>query len=689
MSKQAVFPAILKFKWHLIFTFVLLSIHVSLSASSLRPLSDYLTSKIDSLESRLPVVKGEEKALTLSRLVHAYSGIDFEKSFEYFSQASVLFERLELNRQMTNLFVYISKTDTKDQRVKQLELAIGYCKREKLTKCEIHGIIQLGIQYLRDDDLEKAFYYFNHALDLSNSIAYNYGQAAALQRIGRSYHDTCNYIQAMKYYYDALSINQQNGYHEEVAVNQYLIGLAELEIGNYHSAIDYILHALEFWEQTNNVANMWNSNELLGNIYIKMKDFVKALHFHRIALDIRLKNINRRLALGVEPEPENFLGIAYSHNNIAEVYYNRGHYDSAHYYAISSLRIKEAKNSVASTRDKGNSYLNLGNIYHKMNMYDSAFIMLDKAYVSFSSINNKSSIAETLYGQGALYLSTGQNEKALHAFEEGLKLAAEVNDQANIKSGYKHISEVYVLLEDYRKALENHILYSGIKDTIFSKDRANIIEELQLKYETGKRQQEIAFQKELVLKKQRQLRIAVLGLISFLALSVIVLFLILKTRKQQIRIFEKEKESLLKDLELKNKELVCNVTSIYTKNMVINKVAKTLSGNMHVFKQVNVGLVREIIGELRQSMDEVSWKEFEMRFAKVHESFYQHLDAKFPDLTPTERRICAMLKLGLCSKEIGAITMTKSESVDTARSRIRKKLGLNQDENLTDYLSGL
>jgi DNA-binding CsgD family transcriptional regulator len=88
-------------------------------------------------------------------------------------------------------------------------------------------------------------------------------------------------------------------------------------------------------------------------------------------------------------------------------------------------------------------------------------------------------------------------------------------------------------------------------------------------------------------------------------------------------------------------------------------------------------------------MDETSWKEFEYRFSKVHESFYETLDNKFPELTQTERKVCAMLKLNMSSKEIAAITMTHHESVDTTRSRIRKKLGLEKDENLSEFLNKL
>ncbi|MCK9271667.1 MAG: helix-turn-helix transcriptional regulator, partial [Bacteroidales bacterium] len=75
--------------------------------------------------------------------------------------------------------------------------------------------------------------------------------------------------------------------------------------------------------------------------------------------------------------------------------------------------------------------------------------------------------------------------------------------------------------------------------------------------------------------------------------------------------------------------------------------------------------------------------------ARVHESFYETLDTKFPDLTPAERKICAMLKLSMSSKEIAAITMVRPESVDTARSRIRHKLGIEKDENLAEFLNRL
>ena len=132
--------------------------------------------------------------------------------------------------------------------------------------------------------------------------------------------------------------------------------------------------------------------------------------------------------------------------------------------------------------------------------------------------------------------------------------------------------------------------------------------------------------------------------------------------------------------------MVFNVSKILTKNQVINKVAKQLMDKSENFKLSNRKLIKDIVRELKQSMDENGWHEFEIRFTQVHESFYTKLDQEFPDLTKTERKLCALLKLGMSSKEIATITMIRPESVDTARSRLRKKLGLTGEDDLCEFL---
>lgn len=84
------------------------------------------------------------------------------------------------------------------------------------------------------------------------------------------------------------------------------------------------------------------------------------------------------------------------------------------------------------------------------------------------------------------------------------------------------------------------------------------------------------------------------------------------------------------------------------------------------------------------------WEEFEMRFERVHESFYENLSIKHPELTAGDKRLCALLKLNLTSKEIAQITGKTPKSVENARTRLRKKLAItHSNTDLSFYLSNL
>jgi len=81
-----------------------------------------------------------------------------------------------------------------------------------------------------------------------------------------------------------------------------------------------------------------------------------------------------------------------------------------------------------------------------------------------------------------------------------------------------------------------------------------------------------------------------------------------------------------------------------------------------------------------------NWSIFDERFRVLHPEFYKKLTTVHPQLGPSELKLCALLKLNLRSKEIASITNTSHDSVKTARTRIRKKLGIETTENLTNYL---
>jgi DNA-binding NarL/FixJ family response regulator len=77
---------------------------------------------------------------------------------------------------------------------------------------------------------------------------------------------------------------------------------------------------------------------------------------------------------------------------------------------------------------------------------------------------------------------------------------------------------------------------------------------------------------------------------------------------------------------------------------------------------------------------------FEMNFNQVHEQFFKKLKADFPELTPGDLKLAAYLKMNLSSKEIAPLLNISIRSVENKRYRLRRKLNLEEEENLTEFM---
>jgi DNA-binding CsgD family transcriptional regulator len=97
--------------------------------------------------------------------------------------------------------------------------------------------------------------------------------------------------------------------------------------------------------------------------------------------------------------------------------------------------------------------------------------------------------------------------------------------------------------------------------------------------------------------------------------------------------------------------------------------------------------IMQLITAMEQNANNNVWEEFEVRFSQVHNNYYEGLLSKFPDLSPADLKLCALLKLNLSTKEICELSGQRPATLDTARYRLRKKLGLTSQDNLITFLS--
>jgi hypothetical protein len=202
--------------------------------------------------------------------------------------------------------------------------------------------------------------------------------------------------------------------------------------------------------------------------------------------------------------------------------------------------------------------------------------------------------------------------------------------------------------------------------------------------------------------RQQNLFVYAFSIVSFLVI-ILILFLLIhfRTRAKKALLesenislekdkLELEQENLSKKLELRNKEVISNIVLLQKKNEIISNIANTLLKVKLRISKENRGVIEQCINELNDSTDDSAWREFEMHFNEVYESFFRKLDEINPELTLNDRRLCAFLKMKMNTKEIAALTHATTRSIEVARYRLRKKLGIHDTStNLSTFLEHL
>ena len=103
----------------------------------------------------------------------------------------------------------------------------------------------------------------------------------------------------------------------------------------------------------------------------------------------------------------------------------------------------------------------------------------------------------------------------------------------------------------------------------------------------------------------------------------------------------------------------------------------------------NKDMVKNLMSHYRKKSDDSNWAEFDTLFKKVSPKFYDKLNDLYPNLTPNERKLCVFLKLNMTNKDITKITFQSEEALKKARLRLRKKLNLERDINLSSFMQTL
>ncbi|MCZ8214743.1 MAG: LuxR C-terminal-related transcriptional regulator, partial [Cyclobacteriaceae bacterium] len=260
---------------------------------------------------------------------------------------------------------------------------------------------------------------------------------------------------------------------------------------------------------------------------------------------------------------------------------------------------------------------------------------------------------------------------------------------------FETINSTYVLSEVFkaRGKFDSAYYYSDIyhhnKDSLFNKENQRKLSTLYAEIETLSKQKEIETlerQGEIDAIHNRNLvLIIVLGSIAFLSLLIsIILFYRNSQKKQKL-----SNLLLQQELDKRNKDLHDQALKMIYMNNSFMEIEESLK-RLHFQSTDSAKDVRQLLSNLQLNKTiEKEWDNFNRYFGTVHGNFFDKINAEFPDLSTSEKRLASLIRMNLTNREIASILNIESSSVKIAKYRLKKKLNLDEETDIHSFFQSL
>jgi DNA-binding NarL/FixJ family response regulator/DNA-binding CsgD family transcriptional regulator len=155
--------------------------------------------------------------------------------------------------------------------------------------------------------------------------------------------------------------------------------------------------------------------------------------------------------------------------------------------------------------------------------------------------------------------------------------------------------------------------------------------------------------------------------------------------EQQVNQLMKQKHQM--ELDLINRELATSSIFISQKNKIIGLIRKDINRMVRNDKTITKDEMTRVLKTIDENVKfDNDWYRIKAHFEKIYPGFFDRLRKQHPVLTPNDHKLAALLRMNLNTKEISHILKITAPSTEISRIRLRKKLGLGKNVNLTQFI---
>jgi len=466
------------------------------------------------------------------------------------------------------------------------------------------------------------------------------------------------------------------------------LGIIERLKGNYPATLEYYQQALAIHQQLNDIVSISADYHNIGVVFRFTEYFDKAK-------DYLLKSVQLRTQL------KDSLQLGFSYVQLGIVYRNLEQFDSTAYYYKEAHQLFEALNNQDQIISVKGSWAALE--YHRGNYESSIQLNLEGiAYLKTQTNAKKSSLPTRYYNLARNYEKLEDYAKAISYLDQAIVVAQEERYLESLSKYYRFRSRLYAKQEDYKIALTDYKQYKRYRDTVYDVEKIKDFTEQRVSLEYEQQQladslQFVATQEKLELLAQSERTKKNFYLLAFILLSIIgiAVWYWLKNKRKvtEIALEKQQLESELLEERLTNTEK--EAERIVTENQYRLEQKKNLLQHLEqltsltkdykVIKGLNA-LAHDMNLQLNEDEQRLFFEEHRDQF---NITFEEKLIELYPALTKSEREMCQLIRMNKSIKEVMELKGVSSASIRSKRSRIRKKVGLSREQELTQFLRQL
>lgn len=352
--------------------------------------------------------------------------------------------------------------------------ALQFAKSAKISKGEASALSQVGFSFYQQDKLDSAIFYWNQSIDIYKENKDEFNAASILNNIALQYIFNGEYeeAQSMLDEVEATMIRLDSAHRN---LNTYTnMGLLYDLQGDYIEGQKYYRKAIQIAEERKDTSAMADNINNIAVMYYYLDDFENVIKYSREVLaygDIeKLQPVRSKV----------YLNMAVSFEQLDKL-------DSAIFYNTKALALtSRLKNEL----DVSKIYHNLGCLYTETGDIKEGLVNLLKAKEIKEKMPQREGIASTYTYLGYVYTLKGDYDQALYYLNKGNSTAQASNIPVEKKESYEYFSKYYKAIGDYKNAYQYLSLYNNIRDSIQNADVKIKVADLELRYETVKKDAE-------------------------------------------------------------------------------------------------------------------------------------------------------------------------------------------------------